>query len=76
MMTDLSLPQKLNIKPKLPQNPDHFEIISIGAGAIVNLAHLPAYRFAGFTIKGIFDVDKNEVKQQHKSGTFRLFSKH
>lgn len=58
MMTDLSLPQKLNIKPKLPQNPDHFEIISIGAGAIVNLAHLPAYRFAGFTIKGIFDVDK------------------
>ena len=32
-------------------------IVLIGAGGIVNDAHLPAYKKAGFTIQGIFDVD-------------------
>ena len=55
-----SLPQ-LNIYPKLPKNPNAFPIVIIGAVAIVNLAHLPAYKLAGFTVKGIFDVDRPKM---------------
>jgi predicted dehydrogenase len=32
-------------------------IYIIGAGGIVNTAHLPAYRLAGFNVQGIFDID-------------------
>jgi len=32
-------------------------IVSIGAGGIVNDAHLPAYRAAGLPVAGLFDVD-------------------
>ncbi len=32
-------------------------IVIIGAGGIVNDAHLPAYRLAGFPVAGIFDID-------------------
>ena len=55
-----TLPQ-LNVCPKLPKNPNAFPIVIIGAGAIVNLAHLPAYKLAGFTVKGIFDVDRQKM---------------
>ena len=34
----------------------------IGAGGIVNDAHLPAYRIAGFNVQGIFDIEKNKAK--------------
>jgi predicted dehydrogenase len=33
-------------------------IVIIGAGGIVNDAHLPAYQLAGFEVAGIYDVDK------------------
>jgi predicted dehydrogenase len=33
-------------------------IVIIGAGSIVNDAHLPAYRLAGFEVAGIFDLDQ------------------
>lgn len=32
-------------------------IVVIGAGGIVNTSHLPAYRLAGFEVKGIYDVE-------------------
>ncbi|MFC0775254.1 Gfo/Idh/MocA family protein [Terrimonas alba] len=32
-------------------------IYIIGAGGIVNEAHLPAYQIAGFNVQGIFDID-------------------
>ena len=32
-------------------------IVIIGTGGIVNDAHLPAYRKAGFVVAGVFDVD-------------------
>ena len=38
-------------------NPAGFPIIIIGAGGIVNHAHLPAYQLAGYRVKGIYDVD-------------------
>ena len=36
-------------------------IIIIGAGGIVNDAHLPAYQLAGFAVAGIYDVDKEKA---------------
>lgn len=33
------------------------KIIIIGAGGIVQAAHLPAYKIAGFFVAGIFDID-------------------
>jgi predicted dehydrogenase len=55
-----SLPQ-LNLIPLLPRNPRNFPIISIGAGAIVTLGHLPAYKLAGFHVKGIYDIDRQKA---------------
>lgn len=37
-------------------------IIVVGAGGIVNDAHLPAYRIAGFEVAGIFDIDRARAK--------------
>ena len=39
----------------LPSKP--LPIVIIGSGGIVNDAHLPAYRKAGFVVQGIFDLD-------------------
>ena len=36
-------------------------IILIGAGGIVNDAHLPAYRIAGFRVAGIYDSDREKA---------------
>ena len=41
----------------------------VGAGGIVNDAHLPAYRIAGFTVQGIFDIAIEKAK-----ATARKFS--
>jgi len=54
------LPQ-LNLIPPLPKNPRAFPIILIGAGAIVALGHLPAYKLAGFSVKGIYDIDQQKA---------------
>jgi predicted dehydrogenase len=52
---------QLNLIPPLPKNPCRFPIVIIGAGAIVNLGHLPAYKLAGFPVKGIYDVDRKKA---------------
>lgn len=38
-------------------------IVSIGAGGIVHDAHYPAYRKAGFTVAGLFDLDPDRAQQ-------------
>jgi len=50
--SDLSIQQTW----PLPSNPK--PIVIIGAGGIVNDAHLPAYQKAGFPVAGIFDIDR------------------
>ena len=35
-------------------------IYIIGAGGIVNTAHLPAYKIAGFNVQGIYDIDSTK----------------
>lgn len=37
-------------------------IVIIGTGGIVNDAHLPAYRKAGFPVAGVFDVDAEKAR--------------
>lgn len=44
-------------------------IVIIGAGGIVNDAHLPAYKNAGFDVKAIYDLDNKKAGQ-----TARLFN--
>ena len=48
------------------QNP----IYIIGAGGIVNDAHLPAYKIAGYNVQGIFDI--NETKAKNAAEKFSI----
>jgi predicted dehydrogenase len=41
-------------------------IVIIGAGGIVNTAHLPAYRMAGFNVAGIYDVNREKAEATAK----------
>lgn len=43
--------------PKQPR-----PIFIIGAGGIVNDAHLPAYQLASFPVLGVFDIDKGKAE--------------
>lgn len=45
-------------------------IYIIGAGGIVNDAHLPAYQLAGYTVAGIYDID--ETKAQATASRFGI----
>ena len=49
------------------QTPPHPEaprpIVSIGAGGIVHDAHYPAYRKAGFSVAGVFDLDTERARR-------------
>jgi predicted dehydrogenase len=57
----------------LPQQPR--PIFIIGAGGIVNDAHLPAYQLASFPVTGIFDIDKSKAEATaQKFGISRVFS--
>src|SRR5438270_6164875 len=47
---------RLNIELPMPKRRD-YPIAIVGAGGIVHDAHLPAYRKAGFSVAGIFDLD-------------------
>ena len=51
----------LNTVWELPKNKK--PIVIIGAGGIVSDAHLPAYKKANFTVKGIFDPDIEKAKK-------------
>ena len=56
-MTALSI----QTTPRLPHTPR--PIVMIGAGGIVNDAHLPAYKKAGFPVAGIFDLNRDNAAQ-------------
>lgn len=40
---------------------NNLPIYIIGAGGIVNDAHLPAYKLAGFNVQGIFDINADKA---------------
>jgi predicted dehydrogenase len=52
----------LDYRPRLPRRRDR-GIGVIGAGEIVQAAHLPAYRLAGFNVVAIFDVDEAKARR-------------
>ncbi|HEY4150959.1 MAG TPA: Gfo/Idh/MocA family oxidoreductase [Chitinophagaceae bacterium] len=54
--------------PEMPLSPR--PIIIIGAGGIVNDAHLPAYSIAGFPVAGIYDIDV--AKAEHTAQRFGI----
>jgi predicted dehydrogenase len=51
----------LDYRPPLPRNRE-MGIGIVGAGEIVQAAHLPAYRLAGFKVVGIYDVDRAKAE--------------
>jgi len=55
----------LDYKPKMPRRMDH-GIGIVGAGGIVNYAHLPAYKKAGFKVVGITDKNLPQAEQTAK----------
>jgi len=55
----------LDYKPKMPRNLDH-GIAIIGAGGIINYAHLPAYKKAGFRVVGITDRNRETAEKTAK----------
>jgi len=56
---------KLDYKPKLPKRLDR-GIGIVGAGGIVNYAHLPAYKKAGFKVVGITDRNRQQAARTAK----------
>ncbi len=54
-------PFALQTTPPMPRKAA--PIVSIGAGGIVNDAHLPAYRKAGFLVAGIYDLDGEKARR-------------
>jgi predicted dehydrogenase len=52
----------LDYAPKRPTNLSR-GIGMVGAGAIVESCHLPAYRMAGFNVVGITDIDMNKANK-------------
>ena len=56
------MPSSLNLQFDIPRPQNPRPIVSIGAGAIVRNAHLPAYRKAGFTVVAITDLDKSKAE--------------
>ena len=45
----------------------HLPIYIIGAGGIINTAHLPAYKIAGFDVQGIYDIDFTKAETTAKN---------
>ena len=41
----------------VPQSSKNIPVYIIGAGGIVNAAHLPAYTIAGYNVQGVYDID-------------------
>ncbi|WZH53733.1 MAG: Gfo/Idh/MocA family oxidoreductase [Nocardioides alkalitolerans] len=56
--------------------PEHrVPIAVVGAGAIVDTAHLPAYRAAGLEVVGIFDIDTERAREvARRHGIERVYA--
>jgi len=57
-MTDLNV----DWRPKLPEKMD-FGVGSVGCGGIVQYAHMPAYKKAGFKLVGVYDIDRDNAEK-------------
>jgi len=59
------LPKNWNemLSPMFPHRSKDLGIAVVGAGAIVNAAHLPAYKMAGLRVVGIYDIDVAQAQR-------------
>ena len=64
--------KNLNTSWPLPSNKQ--PIILVGAGGIVNDAHLPAYKKSGFDVQGIFDPIKEKSEKLAANGNTFVFA--
>lgn len=48
-------------------------IVIVGAGGIVNDAHLPAYKLAGFPVAGVYDIDPDKAQALAAKWKLRAF---
>ena len=62
-MTMFSADDVSNLSTSIPLPINPKKIVIIGAGGIVNDAHLPAYKKAGFEVLGIFDPQKDKAEK-------------
>lgn len=60
-MLDVLVPVAEQVRLGIPAS-HRRPIAIVGAGAIVDYAHLPAYRKAGLTVVGIYDVDGDRAR--------------
>jgi predicted dehydrogenase len=58
----MSLPFEIDYKPHLPPKID-YGIAFVGTGGIVQYAHIPAYRKAGFNIVGCYDLNAETARR-------------
>jgi predicted dehydrogenase len=63
------MPQSRQLLQAWPAPADPLPIVVIGAGSIVNDAHLPAYRKAGFELAGLFDIDIDRAVEMSRKWT-------
>ena len=49
-------------------------IVIIGAGGIVNDAHMPAYRKANFDVIGLYDIDRKKVLRTAKKWGLKSYT--
>lgn len=55
-LTEIAEAARLNVPPE-----QRLPIAVVGAGVIVDVAHLPAYRTGGLDVRGIFDLDRSKA---------------
>ena len=67
-------PPQPNLRQAWPQPSRPRPIVIIGAGGIVNDAHLPAYRLAEFPVAGIFDVNRDRAEMLAAKWGLKVFS--
>ena len=68
-----AVPSDLRQAHPLPSNPR--PIVIIGAGGIVNDAHLPAYRKAGFTVAGLYDRNPEQARRTGEAWDVPVFDR-
>lgn len=59
-------PSDLGISTQPPMPETKRPVVNIGAGGIVTDAHLPAWKQAGFPLKGIFDLNEEKAQKVAK----------
>ena len=64
----------INLNQEWRKPKKHIPIVIFGAGSIVNDAHLPAYKKAGFKVQGIYDPDIKKAQKLASKFNVSIFN--